>query len=278
MSHDSGGLLVLAAECQPSEALAAAAPWIPRAWHVTARPAPWGTALSAGPAAFHEDDLVMIGTAVADPWGTPEDPIDRHVLLQRYARYGDGVAQLAAGPFAVADLDRGSLVSALNGIVAVFVGRGPRVAVGSHPELVAALAGGAPPLRVPTGCSASVSGAVSTTARLPACESLPLTSLARLEAEIELRIQRAGQLRPVRPGTFYDRSGRLRVRRLGEALVATPRPGSLRRARHPLAELEAMRSRISALWWQAGLRSTAVFAPALERPVLDALSYTGKAA
>ena len=277
MSHDSGGLLILAAECQPSEALAAAARWIPRAWHVAARPAPWGTAVIAGSAVFHEDDLVMIGTAVADPWGTPEDPIDRHVLLERYARYGSGVAQLAAGPFAVADLGRGSLVPALNGIVPLFVGRGPRVAVGCHPELVAALAGGAPPLRAPMGCWASVTGAVSTAARLPASESLPLTSLAGLEAEIELRIQRAGQPRPVRRGPFCDRSGRLRVRRLGEALVATPGRGSLRRAPHPLAALEGVRSRISTLWWQAGLRSTAVFAPALERPVLDALSYTGKA-
>jgi len=140
VSSAAGSVIALVAECRPADALALAYPWIPRGWSLVASKTEWGAALIAGPAVLHEDHLVVIGNAVADPWGLPGAELDRQVVLERFAKYGDQVAQLAAGPFAVADLERGSLTAALNGIVPVFLSRGARVVLGSHPEMVAELA------------------------------------------------------------------------------------------------------------------------------------------
>src|SRR5205807_1219864 len=98
-----------------------------------------------------EGQLVAIGTAVADPWGLPGVELGRQAVLERFARYGNQVAQLAAGPFAVADFERASLTAALNGIVPVFLGRGTRLVVGTHPEMVTALAGSTSSVPIPPG-------------------------------------------------------------------------------------------------------------------------------
>ena len=278
MTGRAGSLFVLAGECLPAEALAAAAPWIPRGWDVVAELTPWGTALTAGPAMLHENDLIVIGTPVADPWGIPRAPLDRQDVATRYRRYHDGVAQLVAGPFAVCDLRQGSVVSALNGIVPVFTSRGRRSVIGCHSGAVAALAKVRVARLAPRGCSITLAGTLSDAARFPPCESLPLMSVAGVEAEIELRIRRAGPPRPIRPGRFSPTPGRLRLHHLDDALMVSTPPGRIGKARDASAALERFRESVCELWWQAGLRGIAVFAPILERPATDALSQTARAA
>lgn len=277
MSPDAGSIVALVGECQPTDAMAIGWRWIPRGWSVAASKTAWGTALIAGPAVLHQDHLVVVGTAVADPWGLPGSPLDRCVLLDRFARYGDQVTQLAAGPFAVADLGRASVIAALNGIVPVFLSRGTRGAVGSHPEMVAALAGSASSLPVPPGSSASVDGKIVNVARFGVCESLPLMRLEGLAAEVEHHIRAAGLSRAVRRGVFPDAPRQVHLFWLGASLVASPRLRSLRTALNAPAEFQAIRRRVSDLWWQAGLRNTSLFIPAFERPVLDSLTLMMKA-
>jgi hypothetical protein len=219
--------------------------------------------------------MVVIGTAVAHPWGLPGAELDRHVVLERFNRYGNQVAQLAAGPFAVADLERASLTAALNGIVPVFLSCGARVVVGSHPEMVAALASSTSSVPVPPGSSASVDGKVANIARFGVCESLPLMSLRALDAEVEHHIRGAGPSRQVRRGVF-GASGQLHVRWIGSALVASPRFRPLQMALDAVVELQAIRRTVADLWWQAGLRNAPVFVPAFERPAIDSLSLTVK--
>jgi hypothetical protein len=220
---------------------------------------------------------VVIGTAVADPWGIPGAELDRHVVLERFARYGNHVAQLAAGPFAVADLARASLTAALNGIIPVCLSRGARVVVGSHPEVVAALANTTASVQIPAGASASVDGTIANVARFGVCESLPLMRLHALHAEVERHVRRAGPWREVRRGVFADGSGQLDVRWSGGALVALPRLRSLRRTLKAGDSFDAIRQRIGDLWWQAALHDITLFVPALERPALDSLTLMMRA-
>lgn len=277
MRVEAGGVVVLVGECQPDEALLAASRWIPRGWHVEASKTPWGAALIGGPAVSREDHFVVVGTAVADPWGVPGVELDSDVLLDRFTRYGDHVSQLAAGPFAVADLRRASLIAALNGIVPVFLGRGARVAVGNHKEMVAALAGSTSSVPVPPGSSASVDGNVTNVAWFGVYESLPMMSLHHLDAEVESHIRAAGPSRRVGNAMFGDAFRQLNLRWIGSALVASPRFRSIRDRLQAPAELQAIRGVVSDLWWRAGLRNASLFVPAFERPALDSLTLAVRA-
>jgi hypothetical protein len=272
VSPGAGSVVALVGQCQPADALAVASRWIPRGWSIAASKTEWGAALIAGPDVFREDHRVFIGTAVADPWGLPGAPLDRRILLDRFARYGDQTSQLAAGPFAFVDLARANVTAALNGIVPVFLSRGARIVVGSHSEMVAALAGGAPPVPVPAGSSASVDGTIANVARFGVWESLPLMSLPALAAEIEHHISAAGPSRQVHRGVFVALG--LHVRWIGKALVASPPFRPLDAALDVVVEFQAIRRQVSNLWWQAGLRNAHLFVPAFERPALDSLTLT----
>ena len=277
MNLGAGSVVALVGECDPTDALALASPWVPRGWSLAATKTAWGAALIGGPAVLWEDDLVVIGTAVVDPWGLPGIEVDRHDLLQRFARYGNQVAQLAAGPFAVADLKGGSLIAALNSIVPVFLGRGARVVVGSHPEMVATLAVSRSSQPVPAGSSVSIDGTIVNVAAFGVCESLPLMRLDALEEEVEHHIRAAGPSRQARRGVFTEASGAMHLRWVGPALVASPCLRSLRTALNASSELQSIRHSVGDLWWQAGLRNTSLFVPAFERPVVDSLALTMKA-
>jgi hypothetical protein len=277
VSTGAGSILALVGECQPADAMAVASPWIPRGWSVASSKTAWGASLLAGPAVLHEDDLVVVGTAVADPWGLPGSPLDRRIVLDRFARYGDQVTQLAAGPFAVADLRRASIIAALNGIVPVFLSRGARVAVGSHAEMVAALAGAAFSYPVPRGSSVSVEGKIANIAWFGVSESLPLMSLPALGAEVEHHIRGAGRSRPVRARLFGDVSGQLHLRWVGSAMVASPSARSWRTPAQAAAALHTMRRNVGELWWRAGLRNVTLFVPAFERPAVDSLTLAMEA-
>jgi hypothetical protein len=149
--------------------------------------------------------------------------------------------------------------------------------VGSHPEMVTALAGSASCVPVPPGSSASVDGKITNIAGLGVCESLPLMSLRALEAELEHHIRAAGPSRAVHRSEFAEGTGQLRVRWIGSALVASPRFRSLQTAQDAVSEFQAIRRKVGDLWWQAGLREASLFVPAFERLLLDSITLTKRA-
>lgn len=265
-------LVALTQDRDPAEALAIASPWIPPRWSARALMAAGGAAVVAGPAVRVEGHRAVFGAAVEDPWGVPGDALDPAALLRRFVRHGDQVIQLAAGPFAVADFERGRLAAALNGIVPLFVGRGPHSTVGNHRGLVAALAGSDQVRPVPPGSVASIDGAITNIADVAVDESLPGVRLAAIDEEIAAHIDRAGRSSRLRSPAWAQAASGLRVRRLGGSLVAAPALAALGESTAPGAELADLRARVGRLWWAAGLRGMSVFAPAFERPVLDTLA------
>jgi hypothetical protein len=270
-----GGVTAAVAGLRPSEAAAVASPWIPRGWDVDVIKTDWGASLIAGPSVTRAHDRVIMGTAVPDPWGVPCTPLDPHILLDRIARYGDQIVQLAAGPFAVVHLASGTVVSALNGIVPVFLARGTRIAVGNHPEMVFALSDGSPNRTavelVPPGCSASVQGVISNIAGFRVSEALPWVDVQHLEEEIEEHILRAGPSRTFRGNWFGGLPPNVTIRVIGSNLVASPHLNSLDLS-SAVDAFFSIRPAMANLWWQAGLRNAALFVPACERPAIDTLS------
>lgn len=261
---------------RPSTVLATATRWSPRGWPMQIRDTAWGSVVIAGPATAVVDQNVMVGTAVTNPWGLPSAAIEPPALLARFTRYGQQVAQLAAGPFAVADLQQGDLVGALNAIIPVFRSHGRYSAIGNHPELVAELSEGGPPNRVPPGWSASVNGETAAASDIGVVEALPLVSLRGLDQEIEYHIRDTGFVDadlPLRSGAreLAAKFPELRVHQIAGALVARPRVDALQTSQAPREELDAIRCMVSDLWWRAGLIGMTLFVPMFERPALDTL-------
>ena len=272
MSSHAGALMVLVADRSPGQTLVLASPWIPPSWAVCVRATPWGAVLAAGPSMLVEGSLAAIGTAVSDPWGIPGSTLDTHILLDRFARYGDHVVQLAAGPFAVADLEHGRIASALNGIVPLFLAHGTHTAVGTHPAILATVAASPEMESIPGGAVASVDGSITAVAQIRVLESLPLVSLAALEREVEGHIRRSGPVQGFRSSELEHAAPRLVIRRVGQALVASPPLRELQVSPCAADDLRALRSEVNRLWWQAGLRNRSLFVPAFERPALDTLT------
>jgi hypothetical protein len=265
-------LVALARDRDPVETLAIASPFVPVGWSVRAHAAAGGTAVFAGPAVWVQGEHAVIGAAVRDPWGVPGRPLDPVELLQRFVRYGDQVIQLAAGPFAVVDLARGTLASAMNGIVPAFVGRGTHSAVGNHLGIVAALAGDGNPRAVRPGAVAINDGTTMNVVDLRVHESLSQIRLETIDEEVEVHISRAGRPRPLGSLALSRVAAGLRVRRMGDSLVAAPALAGRRQLKDPEAALVDLRARVGRLWWEAGLRATPLFVPILERPALDTIS------
>lgn len=268
----AGALVALAQDRDPAEALAIASPWIPRGWAVRAVVASGGAAVVAGPAVRVQGHRAVLGVAVQDPWGLPGGSLHATRLLQRFDRYGDQAVQLAAGPFALVDFERGRVAAAINGIVPVFVGQGTGSAAGSHRDIVAALAGSGHAKPVPPGWSACIDGTVTNVADVVVCESLPQIRLTGIDEEVEAHISRAGRPTRLRSLALAGATAGLRARRLGDSLVAAPPLATLGQLQTPEAALADLRARVGRLWWEAGLRGTQVFVPAFERPALDTLA------
>lgn len=182
--------------------------------------------------------------------------------------------QLAAGPFAAADLGRGNVARALNGIIPVFSARGERDAVGTHADMVAALAGDGTPSAAPPGTVTAIDGSVTDVAPSDVFESLPLMSLTGLEREVEQHVARAGpsQRVPWASELSSEAGSTLSLRLVRNSLVALPRLRTLEASRSPTTDLSRLRSEISKLWWSASLCSKSLFVPAFERPALDSLT------
>jgi hypothetical protein len=267
--------VALVQDRDPLEALAIASPWIPRGWSVRAVVATNGAVLLAGPAVRVQGHRAVLGTAVGDPWGLPGEPLDPAMLLRRFARHGDQAMQLAAGPFALVDFERGRVAAAMNGIVPLFVARGTHAAAGNHREVVAALAGAGQVRSVPPGSVAGIDGSTANVTDVPVHESLAQIRLAAIDDEVEVHINRAGRPGRLRSSALAQVASGLRVRRLGDSLVAAPELAALAHVPAPDVALADLRARIGRLWWEAGLRGTHVFVPAFERPGLDTLALAG---
>lgn len=265
-------LVALVRDRCPSEALSIVSPWIPQGWSARAVTATGGAAVVAGPAVWVEDRQATLGVAVEDPWGVPGRALDPAKLLERFARYGDHVIQLAAGPFAVVDFERGTVASAMNGILPLFVGQGTHSAVGNVREMVAALSGSDQVRRIPPGAVAGLDGTVANVADVAVFEALPQIQLAAIDEEIKAHIGRAGRSTHLRSLALSGATSGLGVRRLGSALVAAPALGALAHFKAPEVALAHLRERVGRLWWEAGLRGATVFVPAFERPVRDTLA------
>lgn len=265
-------LIALVGDRDPIEALAIASPWIPRGWSARGVESAGGAAVVAGPAVRVEGHRAVLGVAVNDPWGVPGRTLDPLLLLERFGRYGDKVIQLAAGPFVVVDFERSTVAAAMNGIVPLFLGQGTRCAVGNHPGLVAALAGSHEVRPVPAGSVAGIGGAVTNVADVAVYECLPQIRLAGIDEEVESHISSAGRLGHLRSVALARAASGLRVRRLGDSLVAAPQLAALGQHHAPTVALADLRARVGQLWWEAGLRGASVFVPAFERPALDTLS------
>lgn len=265
-------LVALVHNRDPIDALAIASPWIPQGWSARALTTTGGAALVAGPAVRVEAHRAVLGVAVDDPWGVPGRPLDPAALLERFGRYGDNVVQLAAGPFAVVDFERGTVAAAMNGIVPLFVGRGTHSAVGSLRGMVAAFAGSDQVRPVQPGSVARIDGTIANVADAAVYETLPQIRLAAVDEEVEAHISRAGRLGHLRSVALARAASGLRVRRFGGSLVAAPVLAALSQLQAPDAALADLRARVGRLWWEAGLRGAPVFVPAFERPVLDTLA------
>lgn len=265
-------LVALVQDRDPIDALAIASPWIPQGWSARALAVTGGAVVVAGPAVRVEGARAVLGVAVDDPWGVPGRPLDPAALLERFGRYGDNVVQLAAGPFAVVDFERGTVAAAMNGIVPLFVGRGRHSAVGNLPGMVAALALSDHVRPVPPGSVACIDGTTANVADVAVYEALPQIRLAAVDEEVEAHIRRAGRPSRLRSPALTQAASGLRVRRLGGSLVAAPVLAELSKLQAPDAALADLRGRVGRLWWEAGLRGGPVFVPAFERPALDTLA------
>jgi hypothetical protein len=253
--------------------------WVPATWGLTTLSTPWGVAITAGPDILREGNLVFMGAAVSDPWGVPGTPLNGLQVLRRFARYGTSASQLAAGPFALADLDSGILVPALNSIVPVFSGVGTHGAVGTHPQIVSDLCEGASPRRVPPGSCTSIDGAHINGHPPDVAEALPLVALAGLDREVAHHIKRGGRRQHQLWSHRIWSDHALHARRVRGAIVAQPRLAHLADSQNPIDDLALIRSRVDDLWWRAGLRNLHLFVPAFERPSYDTMMLAlGKSA
>lgn len=265
-------LVALVQDRDPIDALAIASPWIPNGWSARAITATGGAAVVAGPSVRVEDHRAVLGVAVEDPWGVPGRSLDPAALLERFVRYGDNVVQLAAGPFAVVDFERGTVAAAMNGIVPLFVGRGRHSTVGNVRGMVAALSLSDQVTPVPPGSVACINGLIANVADVAVYEALPHVRLAAVDEEVETHITGAGRLGHFRSLALARAASGLRVRHLDGALVAAPVLAALGRLEAPDAALADLRARVGRLWWEAGRRGAPVFVPAFERPAVDTLA------
>jgi hypothetical protein len=101
-------------------------------------------------------------------------------------------------------------------------------------------------------------------------------NLRDLEAELEHHVRAAGRSRAVRGSEIAQGTGQLNVCWIGSALVALPRFRWLQTAQYDVSEFQAIRRKVSDLWWQAGLRETSLFVPAFERLVFDSITLARK--
>ncbi|CAB4887288.1 unannotated protein [freshwater metagenome] len=267
----SGFLIILAAQTAPAEAIASAVDVLPPNWPVVTRELAWGTALLAGPAFNIDGDHVVLGTAVADPWGIPGSTVERAEMMTRCKRYGAQAVNLAAGPFAVADLHTGSITRAPNGVVPLYVAVGKRHVVGTHREIVLRLADSAATRLVPAGVEIHIDGTERNVADLTVQESIRYVDIVDLGREIEMHLARCTvPLVPFNDSALPAPHG-FRLLRHDNALVASAIAEQMPETLGSVAAIEATRRAMSALWWQAGRAGMQLFVPALERPAMDTL-------
>ena len=187
-------------------------------------------------------------------------------LAAAFDRYGPAAVQLAAGPFAAVHLGYGTVVRAINGIVPVYVARQGSWVASTSAAVVGALSADRAVEPLPPGASVSPSAEIATWGPIapdPAAGDVPW---AWIERSVRERVAGHGALSEV-PGqadvwcTAADHA--LYLPRL-----TAPRHGPDPAARYAHLRREAL----PRLWWTARLAGRWLFAPAFERPVLDAIA------
>ena len=270
-ANTDGFLAALVAGSSARDTLDMVTELLPDQWPVLIRECLWGTAVLAGPAVELDDTHAVFGSAVANAWGVPGPRVARAEMLRRFKRYGAHVVHLAAGPFAVLDLQNGSVTCALTGVVPLYSAVGERAAVGTHRGVVTRLANASIARVAPAGAEVFVHGATHNIANLTVAESIGSVDLVALGHEAAIHLAHC----PIPASPALEPSLRtpqgFRLERRGGDLVASAQPDQVPFTLGSLDSLAATRAALNDLWWQCGLAGAALFVPILERPSLDTL-------
>ena len=141
--------------------------------------------------------------------------------------------------------------------------------MGNQRALVARLANAARAREAPPGVEVCIDGTTRTVAALTVAESLPHLDLVALGADIEARLALAFPATDCAQnyGSAVPRG--FRLRQSGNAMIASVTPDQFPDTIGSIVALASARRAINDLWWRCTLDGNHLFAPVLERPVLD---------
>lgn len=244
-----------------------------RDWPAEAFETGWGAVAVAGAPTARAGDWLVAGAPVLDPWGVPAAApaggSDVGPVAAAFDRYGPAAVQLAAGPFLAIDLAYGRVVRAINGIVPVHVSTLGRWVASTSAQVVGALGGGDPDgyeIAAP-GSSVSHAGDVATWGPIPPDPGVATLPWAWVDRSVGERVSGLGALAPF-PG-----EPDLWCTAHGPAALYLPRLQPSPRGPDPLARYgDLRREALPRLWWKVRQAGRWLYAPAFERPVVDAVA------
>lgn len=216
----------------------------PAHWSRTQRETEQGVICWSGPDVFVDDDIVVVGRPSRDPWGWPGETADLDELALLFKRYGGPAIEAVSGPRLVVDLRNLHPYPASNGLIPFYDVRSETGAIGSTSRAV---------LERLVGTGARISRRLPDSA---ARSRDKRTHLVGRRVREELL-----QHRPIAPVPTGEMSA-VPPRR-DDFWAADTR--AINRIRN-LAE-----NLMPAYWWNQRLRDRWLFAPCMERPVIDRL-------
>jgi hypothetical protein len=241
-----------------------------REWPAEAFETGWGAVAVAGAPTARVGDWLVAGAPVLDPWGVPAPAGGNDVgpVAAAFDRYGPAAVQLAAGPFLAVDLAYGRVVVAINGIVPVHVSTLGRWVASTSAQVVDALGKGGPEgyETAAPGTSVSPAGEGATWGPITPDPGVATVPWAWVDRSVGERVAGLGVLAPF-PGepdlwcAAHDQA------------IYLPRLKSSPRGPDPLARYaDLRREALPRLWWKARQTGRWLYAPAFERPVVDAVA------
>ena len=165
-------LLVAAHGLSPRELAVLVAPSIPGRWDWEARSIAHGALIIAGEGWVEANGWLVLGRPLQHAWGVPGPPLPHETVAAELTRYGLAAIQNTTGPLIALQLDSGDAVTALNGIVPLYVSRSGAWVTGTSVEAVRAVAGEHPVRKVPNGAHATPNGSVTSLADAFVAESV----------------------------------------------------------------------------------------------------------
>ena len=231
----------------------------------------WGSLVLSDTLDASGERWLVAGRPQGDPWGLPLGDLSLDDVVVDFERYGARAAFMHSGPFVVVDLMTGRMHRAPNGIIPVFRARTSNGVVQATSEralrrLDSRAPDGPEIIQVPPGASAA-SCRVEPLAVGSTGERLSSLTWAGLDEELAVRVGRLGPRSRVQLAESDDANapldGWLSATSSGD-VVFVP---SLRDPRGRSAAFDA--TAVATLWSRARLGGRWLFAPTLERPLLD---------